>query len=238
MTVPKVSDPLEASSRTEPLPIDAEFLHALLHDLRGPVSRVRMLGELIERRAINLDPEVQMLLGHIKTSATAAEDVLDAVRRYTAALHWSCRPTRFDLNLALNAALARNETRLVASGARVARSDLPAVFADMVQMSALFEELIANAVRFHAEEPLVIEVTAKTTEEGSQRFCLISVIDNGIGLSDSAMERIFKPLAKASDRSGAGVGLAICHRIAELHGGEIAAIPRKQGSEFRLRLPQ
>lgn len=238
MTMPKASNPPEAGSPTLAPLMDTDFLHALLHDLRGPVSRVRMLGELIERRAAGLDPEILTLLSHIKTSATAAEDVLEAVRRYTEALHWSCRPARFDLNLALNAALARNEARLVASSARVVRSDLPAVFADMVQMSVLFEELIANALRFRSGEPLVIEVTATPAEQGSERFCLISVIDNGIGLSDSAPERIFKPLAKASDRSGAGVGLAICRHIAELHGGEIVAIPRTQGSEFRLRLPQ
>jgi signal transduction histidine kinase len=238
MTLPKISDPPGAGSRTEPFPMDTDFLHALLHDLRGPVSRVRMLEELIERRAVNLDPEIQMLLGYIKTSATAAEDVLDAVRRYTEALHWSFHPTRFDLNLALNAALARNEARLGASGARIARSDLPVVFADMVLISALFEELIANALRFHSAEPLVIQVTSTMTEGGSQQACLISVIDNGIGVSDSAAERIFKPLAKASDRSGAGVGLAICQRIAELHCAEIVSVPRNHGSEFRLRLPQ
>jgi two-component system, chemotaxis family, sensor kinase Cph1 len=234
MTVPKISDPPEAVSRTEPPLVDTDFLHAMLHDLRGPVSRVRMLSELIERRAVNLDPESQLLLGHMKTSATAAEDVLDAVRRYTGALHWPCRPSRFDLNLALNSALARHESRLAAVGARVARGDLPAVVADMVQMGALFEELIANAVRFRSEEPLVIEVVAAATQES----CLISVMDNGIGVSESAAERIFKPLAKASDRSGAGVGLAICRRVAELHNGEIVAIPRAQGSEFRLRIPQ
>jgi signal transduction histidine kinase len=221
--------------------VDLDFLHALLHDLIGPVSRIRMLGELIERRATGLDPEIQVLLGHIKTSTDSAENVLEALRRYTDALHWSCRLTRFDLDIAVKSALARLDRDIAGSGARVIQSAMPNVQADMVQMGALFEELIANAVRFRSEDPPVIEILAElTTQEltGQGTTCFISVIDNGMGLSDSAAERIFRPLAKASERSGAGMGLAICRHIAELHGGEISAIPRLRGAEFRLRLPQ
>src|SRR5215469_6226565 len=238
MSAPKISDLPEARAGTVVSTHDTDFLHALLHDLRGPVSRMRMLGELVTRRAVGLDPEIETLLGHIKTSATAAEDVLDAVRRYTEALHWVRRPMRFDLNLAVNSAVTRNAEQVAATGALVTRNDLPVIEADMVQMSVLFEELIANSLRFRSTEPPIIEVSAEIAMEGSHGVCLISVIDNGIGLSDSALERIFKPLAKASDRSGAGMGLAICRRIVELHGGEIQAIALPQGSEFRVRLPQ
>ena len=77
--------------------IDVDFLHALLHDLKGPVSRVRMLGELLTRRITGLDPETQILLEHLGTSASLADEVLEAVRRYAEALHWVSNPSRFDL---------------------------------------------------------------------------------------------------------------------------------------------
>jgi signal transduction histidine kinase len=227
-------------SERAPAPhVDLDFLHALLHDLRGPVGRVRMLGELLVRRTAGLEPETRALVGHIETSAAVAEDVLEAVRRYAEALQWVFRPTRFDLTLALNAALARLNARLANTGASVTHGALPAVYADMVQMSVLFEELIANALRFRSAEAPVIEIAAIPAEarlEGAR--WLVCVVDNGIGVSESAVERIFQPLAKASEHSGAGMGLAICRRIAELHGGEITAIPRPSGAEFRLCLPQ
>ncbi len=220
--------------------VDLDFLHALLHDLIGPVSRVRMLGELIERRATGLEPEIQVLLGHIKTSTASAENVLEALRRYAEALNWSCRPAPFDLDLAVKSALTRLNRPIADSGAHVIYGALPNVHADMVQMTALFEELIANALRFRSEDPPRIEVAAQLTPEEltEQGACVISVTDNGIGLNDSATGRIFKPLARASDRSGAGMGLAICRHIAELHRGEISAIPRPRGAEFRLWIPQ
>lgn len=220
--------------------MDLDFLHALLHDLIGPVSRIRMLGELIERRATDLEPEIQVLLGHIRTSTASAENVLEALRRYTEALNWSYRPARFDLDLAVKSALARLNKPISDSGARIVYGPLPNVHADLVQITALFEELIANALRFRSEDPPRIEVVAELTtlELSEQGACVISLTDNGIGLNESAIVRIFKPLAKASDRSGAGMGLAICRHIAGLHGGEISAIPRPRGAEFRLRIPQ
>jgi signal transduction histidine kinase len=219
--------------------VDLDFLHALMHDLRGPVARVRMLGELLARRTAGLEPDALALVGHIDTSAAIAEDVLEAVRRYTEALQWTFRPSRFDLTIALNSALGRLDARIANSGASVSHSALPAVYADMVQMGVLFEELISNALRFRSAEPPVIEIAAIPAEarpDGAE--WLVCVMDNGIGVSESAVERIFRPLAKASEHSGAGMGLAICRRIAELHGGEITAIPRPRGAEFQLRLPQ
>jgi signal transduction histidine kinase len=215
--------------------IDEDFLHRLLHDLKGPVCRLHTLSELIERRAPGLDPETQLLLGYIKTAAGSAETVLDGLQRYLESLRWTYRPARFDLNLALNAALSRLKEPVEANRVQVTRSELPFVCGDIVQMSMLFEELISNALRFRSDEPLVIEVDGETGTDGS---CVISIADNGVGITNSAAERLFRPFVKASDKSGAGVGLAICRYIVELHGGEISTIARSRGAEFRIRLPR
>jgi signal transduction histidine kinase len=105
----------------------------------------------------------------------------------------------------------------------------------MGQLTVVFEELIANALRFRSPDTPVIEVAVMPAEPKSWLIC---VTDNGIGLSDADAQRVFQPLAKASDRSGAGIGLTICSHIAKLHGGEMVAVPRPRGAEFRLRLPR
>jgi signal transduction histidine kinase len=122
------------------------------------------------------------------------------------------------------------------AGGRVTQGALPNISADLTLMSALFEELIDNAMRFRSEEPPVVEITATASPRGNAWH--ISVADNGIGLNESDRERIFRPFAKGSERAGVGMGLAICRRIAQIHGGEIRGIPRAPGAEFRLELPQ
>ena len=219
-------------------PVDSDFLHRLLHDLKGPVGRARMLSELIERRGAGLDPETKTLLGYIGASVNAAETVLDAVRRYAEVLDWPFRPSRFDLTVSVDSAVARLEDEITGAGATINRGTLPAVWADMAQMTALFVELISNALRFRSLEPPVIEIAAiPAVDRPESTGCLITVIDNGIGISDALRQRLFQPLSKATERAGAGMGLAICRYIAEVHRGEIVAAPRAHGAEFRVKLP-
>lgn len=199
------------------------------------MARVRILGELFARRAGGQDPEVQTLVQQMGASVTAAETVLEGVRRYAEALDWTWRPTRFDLTVAVNSALAHMRAGITESGATVECSPLPQVWGDMVQLSALFQELIANSLRFRSPDPPVIAIASLDSDPAHQ---LITVADNGSGIPASAMDRIFRPLGKASNRAGAGMGLAICRHIAEIHGGQIAAISREQGTEIRLLLPR
>ena len=97
---------------------------------------------------------------------------------------------------------------------------------------AAFEELLGNAIRFRAAEPPRIRVDALAGEEGP----LISVSDNGKGIEQGLLERVFRPFKKASSEGGAGLGLTICRKIAELHGGRIWAEPRTAGAEIRITL--
>jgi two-component system, chemotaxis family, sensor kinase Cph1 len=222
--------------------VGSEFLHALLHDLRGPLTRVRILAELLTRRAGSQDSgasgqnnETQKLVEQIGTSVVAAETVLEGVHRYAEVLDWADHPTWFDLTLALKSALTRLSAAIADSGATVKFEPLPQVWGDSVRLSALFQELVANSLRFRSPDPPFIQIASADSDPA---HWIITVTDNGLGIPASAVDRIFRPLGKASERAGAGMGLAICRRIAETHGGEIAAIPRKQGTEIRLVLPK
>jgi signal transduction histidine kinase len=215
--------------------MDADFLDALLHDLKGPISRVRILSQLLVRRTTGLDEESQQLVGHLETSASAAESVLEAVRRYADAARLPYCPRPFYLALAVDQAMARLDAQLTSSGAQVVQDALPEVHGDLGQMAVLFEELIKNALRFRSTAPPKVEIRAM--QGGPDSELLVSVIDNGIGLAALDLERIFRPFTQPAPGSHPGVGLAICRRIARLHQGDITAVARPQGAEFRLRLP-
>jgi light-regulated signal transduction histidine kinase (bacteriophytochrome) len=229
--VPKDSVPPDAESESP----GAEFLHALLHDLKGPLARVRIFCELLARRAGNPDPEIETLVRQVGTSTAAAETVLEGVRRYAEALDRPYRPARFDLNIALDSAQAFLASNIAGSGATIQRGPLPSVWGDMVQLSALFQELISNSLRFQAADPPVIRIASFDTQPA---HWMVTVTDNGSGISAATVDRIFRPFGKASPNSGVGMGLAICRRIAEVHGGAIGVTPRSEGAEIRLLLPR
>ncbi|MBM3776606.1 MAG: histidine kinase [Acidobacteria bacterium] len=119
----------------------------------------------------------------------------------------------------------------------VEQRDLPVIQGDPVRLSSLFSHLVANAARFRSETGPLLRVWAEPCGPG-WTFCLE---DNGIGLDPAAADRLFQPLTRLSDErhAGAGMGLAICRRIVDLHGGRIwleRAEPGR-GAQFRFSLP-
>jgi signal transduction histidine kinase len=125
--------------------------------------------------------------------------------------------------------------RLRATDATLDVGALPEVDGDPRQLRRLLQNLIANAVKFRGAQPPHIEVFA---EEGSDGL-VVTVRDNGVGVDAGQAGRIFGMFARArGDSEGTGIGLAICRRVVEAHGGHIWVEPRPDGgSEFRFTLP-
>jgi chemotaxis family two-component system sensor kinase Cph1 len=122
-------------------------------------------------------------------------------------------------------------------GATVTHDPLPTVMADDVQLGQLFQNLIANAVKFHGDDPPRVHVSAEPVGD-EWRF---SVCDKGIGIDAQYADRIFvifQRLHAATDYPGSGIGLAICKRIVERHGGRIwmESTPGK-GTTFSFTIP-
>ena len=124
--------------------------------------------------------------------------------------------------------------------------DLPTVTADPMQMRQLFQNLIGNALKFHRPGvPPVIRIRGKRLPDAESRTLggglQVTVDDNGIGFEEQHLDRIFAPFQRLHGRDaypGTGMGLAICRRIAERHGGTItAASTPGQGSTFVVTLP-
>ncbi len=124
------------------------------------------------------------------------------------------------------------------TGGLIEIKNMPAIEADETQIRRLFQNLIGNALKFRRDEPPRISIYARQEEQG---ICKIFVKDNGIGFDTQFAERIFKPFQRLHTRGeyeGTGMGLTICRKIAERHGGTISAESEPgKGSIFIVSLP-
>ena len=154
-----------------------------------------------------------------------------------------------NLNEVITGVVSDLETRLSQTGGRVEILDLPTVASDPIQMRQLLQNLIGNALKFHrkGEAPLVrvsAELVDAVDESGRATtggMCRLSVADNGIGFDEKYLDRVFTIFQRLHGRGeyeGNGIGLAICRRIVERHGGTITAqsTPGK-GATFIVTLP-
>jgi len=146
------------------------------------------------------------------------------------------RPVR--VSTALDQSLANLRTAIDESGAIVERGPLPIVLADSTQLAQVMQNLVANAIKFRRDgDSRIITVTA----EDRGREAIVSVSDHGIGLEPQYAERIFMIFQRLHTRSeypGTGIGLAICKKVVERHGGRIWVEPTDGGgATFRFTLP-
>ena len=165
-----------------------------------------------------------------------------------ASAHAAFEPT--DLNTVVDGVMGDLETRIEESGGSVTVGKLARIDADPLQMRQLFQNLIANALKFaKSDSHPVVEVRGEIFEgevpsvgrSTAEQLVRISVTDNGIGFDEKYLDRIFTPFQRLHGRNeyeGTGIGLAVCRKIVERHGGSLTAksIPGK-GSTFTITLP-
>jgi light-regulated signal transduction histidine kinase (bacteriophytochrome) len=145
---------------------------------------------------------------------------------------------RVDFDSLLDDALHNLELSLKEAQAHLTRDPLPSLPADPTQIMQLFQNLVGNALKFRQETPPRIHVAAQQKD----RRWVISVSDNGIGIDPQYFERIFQIFQRLHTRKhypGTGIGLAICKKIVERHGGSIWVESKPgQGSTFSFSIPQ
>jgi light-regulated signal transduction histidine kinase (bacteriophytochrome) len=217
-----------------------EFASAAAHDLREPLRKIVSFGErLRERAGPSLDPSALDCVRRMEAAAQRMEGMLEGLlelsRVETRAQPGA--PTR------LSEVVAEVRRELGATlrecGGEVEVGPLPVISADPAQMRSLFRHLLGNAVKFRSpERPLRIRVRA---EPAAERGWRLVVEDNGLGFDEGSRERLFKPFQRLHGRGefdGAGMGLAICRKIAHRHRGGIEAASRPgAGSRFVVTLP-
>jgi signal transduction histidine kinase len=215
-----------------------QFANVASHDLFEPLRMVSSYLQLLERRyAGQLDPQGHEFVTFAIEGAQRMEAlILDLLAYSRVEIRGrSFEPT--DCEQVLEAALANLKVAVEESRATVTHEPLPTVMGDRVQLTQLFQNLIGNAIKFHGTRPTRMKVQV----EGRDQEWRFIIRDNGIGIDPKDFERIFVIFQRLHNRqeyAGTGMGLAICKKIVERHGGRIwvESVPG-QGSSFFFTLP-
>jgi PAS domain S-box-containing protein len=231
---------LEARSR-ELLRSNAEleqFAYVASHDLQEPLRMVASYTSLLaEEYGKVLDDDAKLYIHFAKDGAERMQQLIHDLLSYSRISSRKRAPTPVSSSECLDLALANLRISLEETGCVVRRVDLPTVLGDRSQIVDLFQNLIANAIKFRRGTPPVIEVTAEL-ELGGVKF---AVRDNGIGMEPQYFDevfQVFRRLHTKEEYPGTGIGLAICKRIVERVGGRIwVESVLGQGSTFYFTWP-
>lgn len=215
-----------------------QFAYVSSHDLQEPLRMIASYLQLLQRKYQGkLDDKADKYIYFAVDGASRMQnlinDLLEFSRVTTKAREFEptdCKSILEQVLLDLKVSIKENETS-------ISYGSLPVVMADSVQFTQLFQNLISNAIKFRSEKAPEIEVSAK--KETDQ--WLFSIKDNGIGIDPKYSERIFevfKRLNKREEYPGTGIGLSICKKIVERHGGQIwVESEYGKGSTFYFTLP-
>ena len=220
----------------------ATFASAASHDLREPIRKIdRFAAMLAEDFGEQIGETGRSTIATIRSAAERMRALIEALLDlYRIAVDAdSLRPVA--INTVIADVLDDIAPALEEAGAEVEMGDLPTVTGEHRLLSVLFNNLIGNAVKYRSpDRRLTIRIAASTSEPGSG-LCEMTVADNGRGFDTRDREEIFQPLRRLAGRGeidGLGMGLAICKRIAEAHGGQVSAQSTPgNGATFRVRLP-
>ena len=229
-----------------------DFANITSHDLQEPLRKISTFTDmLLTRHAENLDEQGKDYLQRIRYSARRLQTLIIDLLTYSR-ISTKTQPTeRVDLSAILNQVLTDLELQIEQTNATVKICDTPLIYADPVQMHQLFLNLISNSLKFHKHgQPPVVEISgeikynqAVMDNNGDAKSALyeIKVTDNSIGFDVKYLDRIFQPfqrLHQQDEYEGTGMGLAICRKIVERHGGSITAQSKPgHGSTFIIEIP-
>jgi PAS domain S-box-containing protein len=215
-----------------------QFAYVASHDLQEPLRMVSSYTQLLARRYKDkLDDNAREFIHYAVEGATRMQVLINDLLAYSRLDTRGGNVVPTSSEAGLERALANLRLAIEESGAAVTHGPLPTVIADAVLLTQLFQNLVGNALKFRGAEPARVHVSAERSDDN----WLFAVRDNGIGIDPSYGERIFVIFQRLHGRTeypGTGIGLAICKKIVERHGGRIwldgASGP---GATFRFTLP-
>ncbi|HKE01480.1 MAG TPA: ATP-binding protein [Planctomycetota bacterium] len=219
------------------------FAYVSSHDLQEPLRMVVAFTQLLAQRyrgklGADADEYISYAVDGALRMQTLIRDLLSYSR-----VGASARPfVPVDVARVVATALANLRAAMEESGASVEVAELPTVLGDEMELTQLFQNLLGNALKFHGERAPRVRVGREVSAAKAQPgFCTISISDNGIGIAPEYLERIFEVFQRLHTRQqypGNGIGLAVCQKVVERHGGRIWATSEpNRGSTFRVSLP-
>jgi two-component system, sensor histidine kinase and response regulator len=215
-----------------------QFAYAASHDLQEPLRMVATYTQLLaERYQGKLDSDADKFIHYAVDGAVRMQKLVQDLLAFSRVGRPGMVLESTNCNSVLEGVLKNLEGAIQESGAVVEHTQLPLVMADSSQLAQVFQNLIGNAIKFHGSEPPAIRVEAKR----QRKDWVFSVDDNGIGISPEHAEDvfvIFRRLHTRADYPGNGIGLSICKKIVEQHGGRIwVESGLGHGSTFKFTLP-
>jgi PAS domain S-box-containing protein len=215
-----------------------QFAYISSHDLQEPLRMITSYLQLLQRRYQgNLDDKADKYIHFAVDGASRMQNLIQDLLEYSRVTRISREFETTDCELILNKVLLNLTVVIKENKATVSHGPLPEVMADSTQLVQIFQNLILNGIKFHREEAPEIHISAeKIANEWS-----FSVQDNGIGIDPQYSKRIFEIFKRLNSREryqGTGIGLAICKKIVEGHGGRIwVESELGKGSTFYFTLP-
>jgi PAS domain S-box-containing protein len=210
------------------------FADIAAHDLREPLMAITQLTALLER---GVESQRAEIIAHLRAAAAHGSRLVDGLLDLARVGRGAPPAEPVDLRLLVEGLLETLAPQIEAAGARVDVAPLPVVRGVEGELARVFQNLLANALKFRGAAPPVVAVSAAR----SPREWTLTVADNGPGVSERNRERIFELFARGQadgQAPGTGLGLAVCRKVVELHGGRIWVEPAPGGgSAFRLTLP-
>jgi signal transduction histidine kinase len=215
-----------------------QFAYVASHDLQEPLRMVANYTQLLaERYRGKLDENADKYIHYAVDGAMRMQAMIQDLLAFSRAGRNEIDLQRVDCNVALDQALNNLYAAIKENGAVVKHNPLPTVMGSNIQITQVFQNLIGNAIKFHGAETPAVQVSAEK-QDGEWLF---SVADNGIGIAAEHSEvifAIFQRLHTRQEYSGNGIGLSICKKIIERHGGRIWLDAKEgQGATFRFTLP-
>jgi two-component system sensor kinase FixL len=230
-----------------------QFAFAASHDLQEPLRKILAFGDRLKIKCGDaLTDDGRMYLDRMQSAARRMQELIHGLLELSRVTTKGSQFVRVDLNEIAQQVMTDLEVRVEQLGGRVELGTLPAIEADPLQMRQLLQNLIGNALKFHRPgQPPHVEVSAEVVEKpelalpsmklGLGPWCRLLIRDQGIGFDEKQSERIFAVFQRLHTRDqyeGAGLGLPICRKIAQRHGGTISASSSPgQGATFTVVLP-
>ena len=215
-----------------------QFASAASHDMQEPLRTIASFAQLLAKQYKGtLGKDADEFITYISEGAFRMQALIQDLLAYSRLTTQGESLKSVEVSKVVDHAMHNLQIAMKESQAEVSLDSLPVVQGDPAQLAQLFQNLIGNALKFRGEKPPRIHIRA----ESNGQFCTLAVEDNGIGIDPKFGDRIFAIFQRLHTRNeykGTGIGLALCKKIVERHGGRIwvESQPRK-GATFYFTLP-